>query len=435
MEWNVDWRRLNAASFFATGMSPSERKAGAVFASFHPNGYIREQAVRLMQGFDGTLPYILLRINDWVAQVRQAATEAFEYRMRNLSAGQIIEALSFAEKLRWSGRGLHGELTRYFFESLTNPQHKPDLLDGLKSKNIRTRRICVNALADNREQNLDLLNQLLTSEPDPFLRRVIFFSLSTSGQDMGETSMLMIRDKCAANRLLAIQYVYLYRPDRYFDVLKDLLMDKNAAIRGIAVDNIERYYDADFDFRAAYLSRLCDKTAIAILGLGEKGEKADVSTIEPYLDDQGVAVTKAAMTATMKLDEPRFSRRILDMLDDARPGVSKTARRLTAKLGDYSRVHEIFHSTEYDHTKINCAAILFFASKWQSIIYMLKALTNESESVRNLAMLAILRWLSVFNRSYDTPTEPQKKAVSEMIGRLGDELPPKLKRELLFLGK
>src|SRR3990170_3384306 len=43
--------------------------------SFHPSGYVREEVVdRLARSSEGwELPYLLLRLNDWVAEVRQRA--------------------------------------------------------------------------------------------------------------------------------------------------------------------------------------------------------------------------------------------------------------------------------------------------------------------------------------------------------------------------
>ena len=109
-------------------MDEQDKRALIVFASFNPNGFIREKAVKLMQDFDATLPYILLRQNDWVLQVRQAASAACTYRLQRLSDGEILVALPYAEKLRWSSRGSHGEHITRFFEMLTAPEHLTQVL-------------------------------------------------------------------------------------------------------------------------------------------------------------------------------------------------------------------------------------------------------------------------------------------------------------------
>ena len=48
----------------------------------------------------------------------------------------------------------------------------------------------------------------LTDEPEPFLRTVLFEKLRKIGLDMAEPSRIMLRDKFARNRIIALQYLY-----------------------------------------------------------------------------------------------------------------------------------------------------------------------------------------------------------------------------------
>ncbi|HZS37948.1 MAG TPA: hypothetical protein VFF06_14020 [Polyangia bacterium] len=54
-------------------------------ASFHSSGFVREAAVRELDTLDGSekreLLFLVLRLNDWVAQVRKAALSAMEKRL------------------------------------------------------------------------------------------------------------------------------------------------------------------------------------------------------------------------------------------------------------------------------------------------------------------------------------------------------------------
>ena len=38
--------------------------------SFHPNGYYRQACLEEMAGYPGALPFLVLRLNDWVGEVR-----------------------------------------------------------------------------------------------------------------------------------------------------------------------------------------------------------------------------------------------------------------------------------------------------------------------------------------------------------------------------
>ena len=59
MEWSINWRDLNINDFFTAQMDEQDKRALTIFASFNPNGFIRERAVKLMQDYNGTLPYIM----------------------------------------------------------------------------------------------------------------------------------------------------------------------------------------------------------------------------------------------------------------------------------------------------------------------------------------------------------------------------------------
>ena len=51
MEWNINWCKLKVENFLTPAMNINDRRAVIVFASFNPNGFIREQAVRMMSEY------------------------------------------------------------------------------------------------------------------------------------------------------------------------------------------------------------------------------------------------------------------------------------------------------------------------------------------------------------------------------------------------
>ena len=122
------------------------------------------------------------------------------------------------------------------------------------------------------------------------------------------------------------------------------------------------------------------------------------------------------------------------MLNDARAGVVKTARNLIMKtsLPDYDKVREIFVTTTYKHTKLKCLDILFSASKWSSIIYMLEAVSYDDEQIREKSLTAINRWLFGFNRSFALPNEKQIDVIRKLMYKSKEKLPSDIQKELLF---
>ena len=435
MEWSINWRNYTIDDFITSDMSASECRSVTIFASFNPNGYIRERAVQMMKGFYGTLPFVILRQNDWVSQVRVAASEVVDYRLANLSEGELISALPFTDKLSRSERLQDSEIyVNRIYLTLTSLEN--ELIAGLSSKNIRTRRICTKMLFNTLNPRYDLAFDRLVDESDPFLRSKIFRQLLESNQNMDAIVDRFLMDKFLQNRLLAFQYICEHNQETALHIAQNLLIDKNATVRESA-----RYYlknnRVDIDFRAFYKSHFKDRTVSAILGLGETGIPEDAKEIEDYLSVSQISIVRAAMTAVMRLASTKYVELITEFLADNRVGIVTTAKNLIIKtaLIDYSRITEIFYATPYKITKQKCFSILLTTRKWPRLILILDVLESGESEIAESATVALQRWVGNYNRSFVTPNEAQIKQIRESIDRLGNKLPLNMQRQLAFMLK
>jgi len=433
MGWFINWRVLDINDFLEPQMDIAERRAVSIFASFNPNGFIREKAVHMMRDYEGTLPYIILRQNDWVEQVRKAASEALVYRLQHPSEGEVFAALPFVDKLKRSKRGSHDKSINLFYAALVASENEYDLQKGLASSNVRGRRICVEAILSISSPKIKEAFEHLSSEPDPFLRAMIFRKLSNHGKRMDEVIEVFLEDKYPMNRMLAFQYLLDVNADSVPEVAEKFLLDKNAMVRK-AAQNVIQEQSPEFDFRVFYLGNLKKYTVASICSLGERGLPDDTARILEFLGDDRVGVVKAAMNSLMRLNSEKYSAIITEMLDDSRAGIVTNARNLILKNSqpNYQRVKEIFDETMLEDTRLKCMDILFTASKWSSIIYILETMLCDDEVIRRKALEAVERWLLRFNRSFALPSEAQVIDIRKLIQELSEILPPRIKGGLLF---
>jgi hypothetical protein len=436
IEWDINWREKDVNDFFTPTMNTEERQAVLIFASFNPNGFIREKAVRMLSEYDGSLPYIILRQNDWVLQVRQAASAAFDKRMGNLSRGELLDALPFAEKLNRSSRGSHGEYTQRFFDKLSDPKHSEDLVKGLRSHNVRTRRICISALFEASRPDIDAAVDQLKHEPEPFLRAILFERMRDTGRDMTVAAHIMLVDKFARNRALALQYLNDKQTEDIYDISVKALFDANAHIRAFA-RGIVKQHAPDFDFRAVYLENIKQFGAPAILGAGETGQASDAESIEAYVNDNRPAAARAALISLMRLDAKKYETLVTEKLTAGGVGIVKTAQKLIIKynIADYNRIFEIFQESPYEYTKVKCLAVLFKAPKWDRLIYMLEALSFTEENIAQSALWFVQIWLSGFNKSFARATDEQKDRIGILLDKHKEKLPAAFTKEVRFLSK
>ncbi len=143
------------------------------------------------------------------------------------------------------------------------------------------------------------------------------------------------------------------------------------------------------------------------------------------------------MISLMRLNTQGYGNIIIEMLLNEQAGIVKTAKLLIIKYNvqAFPQILEIYRSTNVEYTQTKCAALLFTASKWQRLIYMLLVLQSESENVRQLAIESIYKWIITFNKSFLQATEEQKKTIFELVKECEDNLEKEIINQLLFLSK
>lgn len=436
MEWSINWSKFNVQDFFTNDMSLDEKRAVIIFSTFNPNGYIREQAVKLLSSYELTLSYIILRQNDWVLQVRQASSLSFDNKIKSGSDEELLQSLPFIEKLRRSTRGSHIQSINTFFEKLNSPSGRNVIIAGLKSPEILTRKVCVNALLNSQIPNSADLISHLQHEPDPFLRRLIFQKLDAPDINLTDVSIGFLKDKHPINRSLALQYLFDHKNQQASDEAVKMALDKSTYVRK-AARMIIKEINHDFDVHKIYLENLTKHTQTAILGLGEVGNSTDCTIIEPYMRTNCISIVRAAMVALMKLDSQSYGSVVIEMLTHEKVGIIKAAKLLIEKysIQDFPRILEIFKTTNLEYTQIKCAALLYTASKWQRLIYMLMILESEFENVRLLATDSIYRWINSYNKSFVQATNEQKGKILKLVNEQGSKLKKQVINQLLFLLK
>ena len=295
MEWSIHWRTLRLEDLFAKNQSLEACRAVLVFSTFHPDGYIREQAVAALGTDSQALPAVLLRCNDWVAQVRRAALESLKQLLDMADGGEIAAALPILEKLRRSGRCQLDDLLPLFFRAF---RKDPDLLRlGLASGDVRARRLCISLLPALGEPDTAYLLERVKREPDPFLRKLLYQTLLGLGVEGMALSRRFLGDKYPPNRVLALEYLAEHGVEDLFEQAVTLLMDKSGRVREAAREVVVQA-DKEFELRQFYRERLSVRPAVAILGLGETGNREDCRVIGNFLSHPQPAVARAAMISS-----------------------------------------------------------------------------------------------------------------------------------------
>jgi len=393
-------------------------------AASHHSGYVREAAVRrLALARDGReLPFLLVRINDWVRTVAELARSAVEARLHPGYAPHLVASLPLLLFLDGpSRRRPSGSLVAAAAAALRNPRGIPALLDGLAPHRDReVRRACFSIALDALPL-ADMVARGL-ADLDPAIRvRAARRLADVPPESRAALAGQAQRDPFFPVRRLA--YQELLRGEDAVSFLEEALLDVHAGIRGAARE-LDGGDLADF-YREA-LAREGNTTAGALAGLGETGAPEDALLALPYLRHPSVRVRTAAARAVGRLDAAGHADALLEVVatGSRRPAAEATAalRSCVHRLGA-RKLRHAFGATGMAG-RVRLLALFEQLPKWESLAELLEvAAAAGEEPVVQAVRERVLKWLVKSNRSYARPAPGEIERARAALGPLRERFP------------
>ena len=385
--------------------------------NFHPSGYIRELAVRrLTQSVSGQeLPFLLLRLNDWVAPVYQTALMAVQERLTPQYAEALVRNIVLVSNLAGQKRHEHEPVLSAITALLKRPECDDALRQGLAAPDKQVRRLCFHVLREANDIRLSAGVTRMLADPDPVIRLAAARCVRVKLPDDTLRALLPLMKQDA---FLPVRREALYAsPERMPELalaeLRAALLDSNAAMRGIARFHLQQ--PGGFDVPALYRQTLTasvspSELSTAIGGLGETGTALDVGLILPYLPHPAAKVRRAAVRAVSRLDGDNQIEALFTALWDERPSVTHEAREaLRPRLGllDDVALWRRFKTVTQLHVRRDVLALLASLPKWESVPFLVEAAVDEDPLIQEAASEQIRCWSSRYNKSFARPTQTQ----------------------------
>src|SRR5215510_14796418 len=139
--YRLDWHRLLPKDLDRQAFA--EASAALLgMASFHHSGYVREEAVkRLNQISTGVeVPYLLIRLNDWVSNVRVAAQDAINSRLNPALCRSFTANLALISRLEGTEKVNSEPIIKAIKELLHSAECQSALTEALGSTDRFIRR-------------------------------------------------------------------------------------------------------------------------------------------------------------------------------------------------------------------------------------------------------------------------------------------------------
>jgi hypothetical protein len=387
------WYALSADGTPALGHLPDGRAALAI-ATFHHSGYVREAAVRALgargesDGF--ALPFLVVRLNDWVAEVRTAARAMLEPHLEVAEADALWRVVPLLDWLRTLRRVDHGPFIERLEALLGRPEARPARLRALEAHDLGVRRSAARMVLSEEPLDAGLQARLLDDD-DGVVRLLAAQQLArVSLPERAILARRVLADPLARVRRCALDLPGIAAEDPR--LLTDALSDRQQALRRLAREKLAALQPA-FDFAAHYRQLLATGPPArvlcgALLGLGECGEEVDVLLVERWLADGRVKVRAAALQAVAALDTDSVGP-FVEALRDPSRRQSRLAARILAKrprTGLQDLVLELASTDEASrHTRIHALDVVCAAISWSWLPRLLRLTASPN---RELAALA-----------------------------------------------
>jgi hypothetical protein len=415
--------------------------------TMHRSGFVREAAMRRLVSsgnFELALPFLLLRVNDWVSEVRLFAIDAVRSLIDVKHVALWIPVLELVDKLSLRSRVGHLWLSEGVTALFLRPESRSALMTAARSDDRAVARWAFRvaiAAGTNREE----LVKLAIASTDSLVRLRAAAAVRSWKQCPGREQFLA---RLARDRFMPVRREALYAalddaPESRRAFLYAALLDRHASMRDAARFYLRQQPEPThdpFDARAFYLSALMNEEprlqAPAIAGIGECGSRADADALVPYVAQRSSGIAAAAVRAIASLDRDSRIGWFIELLKDDRPGVAKEACRAIVASGylvPVEPVRSILRSQPQDHSSRLALRVLLRRHPYDAVVDALSAIGSGEPSLVRMGSEFIERanhWKVAYG-----PSDAQRAAAQCAMEGLSHPLAETSKKRLReFMG-
>jgi HEAT repeat protein len=406
------------------------------------NGRNREKAIRALAASadKGALPFILLRLNDWVPQVRTAAEKWFDTLGDLITAPDLVESLPILAALSERSQGASSKRVVLLLERVANEAPTEELVKSLLNGDPRARVLALLILTKKGLlEDFDMQARLLR-HPDPIPAVLMMKSFRDQSRKLPSTTIrLALASRSAMIRRSALYQLSTTQLAEYQDLLPELLKDDSKGVRQFAQFHLTKSRPKE-DVLAQYEALLSHPNtparlvSVAIQGFHECGGKWPVERYELLAKHNSARVRQTIMSAFGSVwfeAALPWIRSVLESPIDS--PLAKTAYSLVRRqphavplsvLRDWA-----LDGHKTDAARFRALTLICNRSKCEQLPALLQLLQAYPALFGDRVRLRLQAWLADFNRSQIQPTRQQIEEAQRLLEGAAPHLDDMLKRE------
>jgi HEAT repeat protein len=400
--------------YFKTVFVPDDYIHLLVLASFSSNGYVREQAVQELpdQRNPIVIRYLLFRISDWVAPVRESAMAALQIFFKTEYLDAFLKELVTIEGLKEVSRVDLSASYDIIIQFVLSQKLTKDFYNGLKITD-QARLIYVRNYLRVKEVDADLIQLLLRDQS--FLIRLELLKVFSAIESTERHDLLLqlLCDKSGNVRLKAL-YSIKSLSDKFESRIIELTSDISSAVRDLARFMLR---NKNYDFKSIYQARINKNKMVAasILGLAEVGSIEDLALFEKMLSPPESKIKQACMIAIFKLSPSTAGDLARDYLFHPSGKLSTICADILVKTRTRESLNWLRETYDHNNSRQRKITLKIFSrvGGWDSLNHLLVAVSDPDIEIRNLAWDLLQKWKDKSMRLFTTPSDEMKQQANE----------------------
>lgn len=430
--YQEDWHRLTPSdvSRIAGEMNEFGHMAVLAILSFHFSGFVRQEALRqLSHCSDGSeVPFIVVRLNDWVDQVASLARDVFECRITRSYSSHLVRSLPLIVRLDRMSRRDHKNIVERAVRLLLDDEEAHLL--ALDNEDRETRRFVTHCgLQLGGEIQLRTV-QHGTNSADPVVRFICcpyvceVLAKSEAEELLTQLSvdsyMPLRRD--ATSRLAATAL------DGSDEIWIRTLFDRSQPMRELAQVTLRS--TGRFTLADLYREKISESPDClpALQGLAECGDQSDLPRFRGLLAHRLPSRRVVAIRGISRTLIDQGVDWLLQAVTDSSPAVlrelRKSLRLMTSSVPCETLVGvAVGPFSPASHS--NAIQMIFDRGKWESLPLLLGVASEGDSDAADLAIRFIEKWMSpaMCNRVFTRPSPKQASAIRQAMEEANRRIP------------
>jgi HEAT repeat protein len=422
-----DWDKLKPNGIYNILGDHESRAAVLGLLSFHRNGYVRHEAVRLLSQVEtgDELPFLLIRQNDWVGVISEDAQSAVSKRLVPDYLPHFVRCLPLVVHLLSFTRRKLSAVVCKVVQMMVRPEHDALLAEVVKTSSLAVRRQVVRVALeiDGEHQARVILHGI--SSPDAIIRFTCAKAVGRifSGSELHRATKVLQQDPFMPVRREGFRIEAEHNPGTASNIWQRALLDPNASIRELArfwLGKIGAFEAAGFYRKVISANGISLATAN---GLAECGDESDLAAIRSFLAHPQTKFRVAGVQGIARIAKERAFDDLVRALQDESPSVVREAKKQLAPYMSEAHGEVLFAVAKEapgGPAKRYALELISDMGKWQSLPWLIRAATLPDETVAELARQLTEAWFSPpsCNRVFTKPTVAQRKAIDEAVEEL-----------------